>query len=218
MLLIDDEAAVRQDLAVAFRGEGYCVRVEPDGSALREVAEEFQPDVAVVDLRLPVGPDGLAMARMLRQADDVPVLILSSVDSLEGRLAAFDAGAEDHVAKPFSTAEVVARTQALLRRAGRLASGPLRVADIVIDDSTHTVSRSGEPVNLTSIEYDLLLLLARRANRILSKPHLLAKLGDVDAYDPNIIEVHVSALRRKLEAHGPRVIDTVRGVGYVLRS
>lgn len=218
VLVIDDESSVRLALELAFRQEGYSVRTEADGSALREVAEEFRPDVAVLDVRLPVGPDGYTMARMLRNADDLPVLLLTAADSLDNRLAAFEAGADDHLGKPFSTAEVLARTQALLRRAGRLVNTVLTVGDLVIDDATHTVSRDDEAIDLTRTEYDLLSLLARNANQILSKQQLLTKLWSFDACDPNIIEVHMSALRRKLEAHGPRVIHTVRSVGYVLRT
>lgn len=217
VLVIDDEASVRRALEMAFRREGYDVRAEADGSGLHEVAQEFRPDVAVLDVRLPVGPDGYTMARMLREADDLPVLLLTAADSLENRLAAFEAGADDHVGKPFSTAEVLARTLALLRRTGRLPTTVLTVGDVVIDDGTHRVTRADAPVELTRTEYDLLSLLARHANQVLSKQQLLIKLWDFDACDPNLIEVHVSALRRKLEAHGTRVIHTVRSVGYVLR-
>ncbi|HUR18530.1 MAG TPA: response regulator transcription factor [Acidimicrobiales bacterium] len=217
VLVVDDEPTVRRALEFAFRQEGYSVRSEPDGSALQAVTEEFRPDVAVLDVRLPVGPDGYAMARMFRKSGDVPVLLLTAADSLENRLTAFDAGADDHVGKPFSTAEVLARTQALLRRAGRLAATVLTVGDIVIDDATHRVARADQPIELTRTEYDLLSLLARNSNQILSKQQLLIKLWDFDAYDPNIIEVHMSALRKKIEVHGPRLIHTVRSVGYVLR-
>ena len=218
VLVIDDEASVRLALELAFRQEGYSVRSEADGTTLGEVTDEFRPDVAVLDVRLPLGPDGYTMTRMLRSADDLPVLLLTAADSLENRLAAFEAGADDQMGKPFSTAEVLARTQALLRRTGRLAATVVSVGDLVIDDANHRVSRADQPIELTRTEYDLLSLLARNANQILSKQQLLSKLWEFDAWDPNIIEVHVSALRRKLEAHGPRLVHTVRSVGYVLRN
>lgn len=218
VLVIDDEASVRLALELAFRQEGYSVRSEPDGTTLGEVTDEFRPDVAVLDVRLPMGPDGYTMTRMLRNADDLPVLLLTAADSLENRLAAFEAGADDHVGKPFSTAEVLARTQALLRRTGRVAATVLTIGDLVIDDANHRVTRADQPIELTRREYDLLSLLARNANQILSKQQLLTKLWDLDVWDPNIIEVHVSALRRKLDAHGPRLVHTVRSVGYVLRN
>lgn len=218
VLVVEDEAAVRHALELAFRGEGYNVRAEADGSALQEVTDEFRPDVAVLDVRLPTGPDGYAMARMLRARDDLPVLLLTAADSLENRLSAFEAGADDHVAKPFSTAELLARTQALLRRAGRLVPAVLAVGDVVIDDATRTVRRADVDIELTRTEYDLLSLFARHTDQILSKQQLLVQLWGFDAYASNVIEVHMSALRRKLEALGPRLIHTVRSVGYVLRT
>lgn len=218
VLVVEDETPVRHALELAFRGQGYDVRAEPDGSMLYEVAEQFQPDVAVLDVRLPVGPDGYAMTRMLRDRDDLPVLLLTAADSLSNRLEAFEAGADDHVGKPFSTAELLARTQALLRRSGRLGPAVLAVGDVSIDDATRSVARAGEAIELTRTEYDLLMLLARHVNQILSKQQLLVRLWGFDAYASNVIEVHVSALRRKLELHGPRIIHTVRSVGYVLRS
>ena len=218
VLLVEDETSVRHALELAFRGEGYNVRAEADGLGLEEVAAEFRPDVAVLDVRLPVGPDGYAMARMLRDRDDLPVLLLTAADSVENRLSAFEAGADDHVAKPFSTAELLARTQALLRRAGRLVPAVLTVGDVVIDDATRTVTRDESPIELTRTEYDLLSLFARHVGQILSKQQLLVQLWGFDAYASNVIEVHMSALRRKLEACGPRLIHTVRSVGYVLRT
>ncbi len=218
VLVVEDDAPVRHALEMAFRGEGYSVRAEPDGTSLQEVAEEFRPDVAVLDVRLPVGPDGYTMARMLRRSEDMPVLLLTAADSLQDRLAAFEAGADDHVGKPFSTAEVLARTEALLRRAGRLATTMRKAGDLVIDGATHRVTRGESRIELTRIEYDLLSLLVRHHGEVLSKSRLLAQLWGFGGFDSNVIEVHISALRRKLEAHGPRLIHTVRSVGYVLRS
>ncbi len=217
VLVVDDDAPVRHALEMAFHSEGYSVRAEADGSSLKQVAGEFRPHVAVLDVRLPTGPDGYTMARMLRRADDVPVLLLTAADSLQDRLAAFEAGADDHVGKPFSTAEVLARTQALLRRAGRIATAVRRAGDLVIDSTTHRVTRGEAPIELTRTEYDLLSLLVRHDGEVLSKTRLLAQLWGFEALDSNVIEVHISALRRKLEAHGPRLIHTVRSVGYVLR-
>jgi two-component system, OmpR family, response regulator len=121
VLVVDDESSVRQALELAFRSEGYEVRTEADGTALADVTRSFRPDVAIVDVRLPVGPDGYTMARMLRE-DDLPVMVLTAADSLENRLAAFEAGADDHLGKPFSTAELIARTHALLRRSAPRSS------------------------------------------------------------------------------------------------
>ena len=216
VLVVDDETSVRQALELAFRSEGFDVRTESDGRELADVTRSFQPDVAILDVRLPVGPDGYAMARMLRD-EDLPVVLLTAADSEQNRLAGFEAGADDHVGKPFSTAELIARTHALLRRTGRLVHKIVEIGDITVDDATRTVTRSGASVELTRTEYDMLLLLARHAGQILSKQQLLIQLWGFDAFDPNVIEVHVCALRRKLEAHGPRVIHTVRSFGYILR-
>ncbi|HET7488546.1 MAG TPA: response regulator transcription factor [Acidimicrobiales bacterium] len=216
VLVVDDESSVRQALERAFRSEGFDVRTEADGSTLADVTKSFRPDVAILDVRLPVGPDGYTMARMLRD-EDLPVVLLTAADSVDDRLAGFEAGADDHVGKPFSTAELIARTQALLRRSGRLTPKTVQIGDIAVDDATRSVTRGDEVVDLTRTEYDLLLLLARHAGQILSKQQLLIQLWGFDAFDPNVIEVHVSALRRKLEAHGPRVIHTVRSFGYILR-
>ena len=217
VLLVEDEVSVRRALELAFRGEGYDVRAEADGLTLEEVTDTFRPDVAVLDVRLPVGPDGFTMTRMLRDRNDLPVLLLTSADSLENRLTAFEAGADDHVGKPFSTAELLARTQALLRRAGRLVPPVVTVGDVVIDDATRSVMRGERTIELTRTEYDLLSLFARHVGQILSKQQLRVQLWGFDAYASNVIEVHISALRRKLEAEGRRLIHTVRSVGYVLR-
>lgn len=218
VLVVEDDEAVGESIDLAFRGEGYEVHVEPNGSSIREVAERFRPDLAILDVRLPVGPDGYAMTRELREMDDLPVLLLTAADSVEDRLRGFQAGADDHLGKPFSMAELVARSQALLRRAGRLAPSVLVLGDLEVDDAARTVTRAGHPVELTRTEYDLLLALMRNPGRILSKQELLARIWGFDAFDPNVVEVHMSALRRKLEVHGSRMIRTVRSVGYIIRA
>ena len=217
VLVVEDESAVRDAIDIAFRSEGYEVRAEADGTSLEAVAEEFRPDLAVLDVRLPAGPDGYAMARMLRK-DDTPVLLLTAADTLDDRLTGFQAGADDHLGKPFSTAELVARAKALLRRSGRLAPTIVNIGDLVVDDATRTVTRGDESIELTRTEYDLLSMLVRHPGQILSKQQLLVQVWGFDAFDPNIVEVHMSALRRKLEAHGDRLIHTVRSVGYIIKD
>lgn len=219
VLLVEDDSAVRDAVEIAFRGEGFDVRAEADGSAIQQIVRTFQPDVAILDVRLPTGPDGYTMVKQLRQLDDLPVVLLTSADSLDDRLTGFRAGADDYVSKPFSMAELLARVQALLRRSGRSSDATYRVGDLVVVDATRTVTRGGVELDLTRTEYDLLSVLCRSAGEVLSRKQLLQEVwGGYDYYADNVVEVHLSALRRKLEAHGPRIIHTVRSVGYVLRA
>jgi len=194
------------------------VRAEADGTQLLQVAEQFLPDLAVLDVRLPIGPDGYAMAGILRRGSGLPVLFLTAADSVEDRLAGFQAGADDYLVKPFSMAELLARVQALLRRSGRLSSSTWQIGDLIVDDGARTVVRGGVPLDLTKTEYDLLAMLAQHVGKVLSKTQLLTQVWGFDAYDTNLVEVHMSALRKKLELAGPRVIHTLRGAGYVLRG
>lgn len=218
VLLVEDDSAVREAVEIAFRGEGFDVWAEADGTSIEKVVDSFQPDVAILDVRLPTGPDGYTMVRQLRRLDDLPVVLLTSADSLDDRLSGFRAGADDYLSKPFSMAELLVRVQALLRRSGRSSDCTHRVGDIVVVDGTRTVTRDGVEVDLTRTEYELLSALCRYPGQVLSKQQLLKQVwGGFDSYGGNVVEVHMSALRRKLEAHGPRVIHTVRSVGYVLR-
>jgi DNA-binding response OmpR family regulator len=218
VLVVEDDAPIRAALEAALLATGYDVRAEGDGTRLTAVAAEFRPDLAVLDVRLPQGPDGYAMARLLRDGSTLPVMFLTAADAVQDRLAGFEAGADDYLVKPFSMAELLARVQALLRRAGLLSSSSWQLADLVVDDAAKTVVRGGHVVDLTRTEYELLALLVQHAGRVLSKTQLLTQVWGFDAYDANVVEVHMSALRRKLEACGPRLIHTVRGAGYVLRA
>ena len=218
VLVVEDDAPIRSALEVALRSEGYELLALPDGTSLAAAADEYRPDLAVLDVRLPVGPDGYTMARTLRSRSTIPILFLTAADAVEDRLAGFDAGADDYLIKPFSMAELLARVQALLRRSGRLASTSWQIGDLVVDDGARTVVRAGVPLELTRTEYDLLAMLAQNVGRVLSKTQLLTSVWGFDAYDANLVEVHMSALRRKLESVGPRLVHTVRGAGYVLRE
>ncbi len=217
VLVVEDDRPIRSALEVALRGEDYEVEALPDARAVQAAAEQFRPDLAILDVRLPDGPDGYTAARVLRSGSDIPILFLTAADGVDDRLAGFDAGADDYMSKPFSMAELLARTRALLRRSGRLSSAALQVGDVVIDDAARAVVRNGALLDLTRTEYDLLSVLAQHPGQVLSKVQLLTQVWGFDAYDANLVEVHMSSLRRKLEAHGPRLIQTVRGVGYVLR-
>lgn len=186
--------------------------------AIGAVAAEFDPDLAILDVRLPVGPDGYAIARQLREGGDLPVVFLTGDGSHEAQRAGFAAGADDYLVKPFSMEQLVWRVGALLRRCGSLSSPVHVIGDVRVNEGARRVERAGALLELTPTEFMLLLALARRAGQLVSKAQLLALVWDYEAYDPNLVEVHVRSLRQKLEAHGPRLIHTVRGAGYVLRA
>jgi len=205
-------------MAHALGGEGYLVRCEAGVFDAQAALDTFRPDLAIVDVRLPPGPDDLALARHLRTVDDLPIIFVTAADAPHERLAGFAAGGDDYLIKPFLMAELLARVGALLRRSGRLRSNLLGLGDLVIDEDARTVVRAGALVALTPTEFDLLLALARHQRKVLSKLQLLSQVWGYEAYDPNLVEVHISALRRKLEAHGPRIVHTVRGTGYVARA
>jgi DNA-binding response OmpR family regulator len=218
ILVVEDDSAIREALVVALGDEGYEVQPTEDGVSALRGAAEFRPDLAIVDIRLPRGPDGLAVARQIREASDLPVLFLTAADALEDRLAGFAAGADDYIVKPFSMAEVLMRVRAILRRSGRLRSQVWQVGNLLVDEAARVVTRNGATIDLTPTEFELLSTLGRHRGQVLSKTQLLAQVWGYEAYDPNVVEAHISALRRKLEEHGPRLIHTVRGAGYGLRS
>jgi two-component system OmpR family response regulator len=217
VLVVDDDRPVRSSLEVAFREQGYEVCALGQATEIEKVLDEFRPDIGVLDVRLPDGRDGFSTARTVRATSNIPIIFLTAADAVSDRLAGFDAGADDYLIKPFSMAELLARVQALLRRTGRLTSATWQVMDLVVDDGARTVRRAGQLVEVTRTEYDLLAVLAKHPGHVLSKVQLLTQVWGFDAYDVNLVEVHMSSLRRKIEAHGPRLIQTVRGVGYVLR-
>jgi two-component system, OmpR family, response regulator len=217
ILIVEDDDLLRDALAVTMVDEGFEVAVLEDGAGCESLFDRFRPDLAVLDVRLPGPLSGLDLARMLRGKSDLPILFLTAADDVEDRLAGFDAGGDDYLTKPFAVPELLARVKALLRRSDRLSSSVRQVDDLVIDEGARSVRRADVPIALTKTEFDLLLTLAKRPGQVFPKDRLLALVWGYELYDPNVVEVHVSALRRKLEAHGPRIVHTVRGVGYVLR-
>lgn len=216
MLLVLDDIVLRDAVEVAFRGEGFEVRAEGDGSSVEQIVDAFDPDVAILGMRLRYGLDGCGAVRRLRQVGDLPVVLLTSSDSLDDRLTGFQAGADDCLSEPFSMAELLARVEALLRRSGRWSAIPHVVGDVVVNDSTRTVTRNGADIVLTKTEFDLLSVLCHSPGHVVSKEQILKRLwGRLDICGANVVEVHLSALRRKLEAHGNRLIHTSHG-GYMI--
>ena len=211
MVLVEDEAPVRDAVERALRRDGITVTAFADypGSDLVLAAA---PDLAVLDVLLPSG-DGFELARKLRAARDLPIIFLTARDTVEDRLDGFELGADDYLVKPFALEELLARVRAVLRRTGRLGAA-IEAGDVVVDEQAGRATRAGSPLELTPTELRLLAYLVRQRGLVLSKHQLLTQIWGYDAYDPNVVEVHVSALRRKLEAHGPRILETIRGLGY----
>ncbi len=221
ILVVDDERAVRESLRRALELEGYGVELAEDGEqALRRLELEPSPDVVVLDVLMP-RVDGLEVCRQVRQSgSSVPVLMLTARAEVDSRVAGLDAGADDYLPKPFALAELLARLRALLRRAGNDANGALRFADLELDPGTRDVRRAGDPIELTRTEFSLLELFLRNPRQVLTRSIIFERVWGYD-FGPtsNSLDVYIGYLRRKTEAGGkPRLIHTVRGVGYALRE
>jgi two-component system response regulator MprA len=219
VLIVEDDDDIAQVLQRSLRLEGYETRIAADGEAALGAANDFVPDLVVLDLGLPK-LDGMEVAKRLRSADDVPILMLTARDALESRVDGLDAGADDYLVKPFERQELLARLRALLRRRPPRGSASLVVSDLSLNPDTHEVRRGERTVELTQREFELLEYLMRNERIVVPRQRLLE---DVWGYDPfattNTIEVFVSNLRRKLEGGGePRLLHTIRGAGYVLRA
>ena len=211
--MVEDEAAVRDGVARALSRAGFVVASFADGHGVDAIAASA-PDLVVLDVGLP-GLDGFALARRLRAVRDLPIVFLTARDAVDDRLTGFSLGADDYLVKPFALEELLARVRAVLRRAGKLTTA-VEVGDLLLDDAAAVATRAGRPLDLTATELRVLSFLVRHRGQVMSKVQIMTQVWGYDAYDPNLVEVHVSALRRKLEAHGPRLIETVRGVGYRL--
>jgi DNA-binding response OmpR family regulator len=219
VLVVEDDEEIAQVLQRSLRMEGYEVRLAFDGEAALDAASAFNPDLVILDLGLPK-LDGMEVAKRMRAADDVPILMLTARDALEARVEGLDSGADDYLVKPFERQELLARMRALLRRRPPRGSASVVVADLSLNPDTHEVFRSERVVELTQREFELLEYLMRNERIVVPRQRLLE---EVWGYDPfattNTIEVFVSNLRRKLEAGGePRLLHTIRGAGYVLRA
>ena len=221
VLVVDDEAVLAEMVSMALRYEGWNISTAGDGSSAIASARAQRPDVVVLDVMLP-DMSGLDVLHKLREeSPQLPVLLLTAKDALEDRIAGLTAGGDDYVTKPFSIEEVVLRLRALLRRTGvtTVDSGAqLVVGDLVLDEDSHEVTRAGEPIALTSTEFELLRFMMRNAKRVLSKAQILDRVWSYDfGGRSNIVELYISYLRKKIDSGHDPMIHTLRGAGYVLK-
>jgi two-component system response regulator MprA len=221
VLVIDDEPAVRDSLRRALELEGYEVDLASDGEeALARLEGPAHPDALILDILMP-GMDGLEVCRRLRASgDQVPVLMLTARAEVDSRVAGLDAGADDYLPKPFALAELLARLRALLRRASPESDGVLRFADLELEPGTREVRRNGRPIGLTRTEFSLLELFLRNPRQVLTRSIIFERVWGYD-FGPtsNSLDVYIGYLRRKTEIEDkPRLIHTVRGIGYALRE
>jgi len=223
LLVVDDEPNIRELLSTSLRYAGFEVTAAANGREALDAAEEFQPDLAVLDVMLP-DMDGFTVTRRLRSAGrHFPVVFLTARDGTEDKITGLTVGGDDYVTKPFSLDEVVARIRAVLRRTASLDADDAavqRVDDLELDDDAHEVRRGGEVVELSPTEFKLLRYLMMNPNRVLSKAQILDHVWEYDFNgDASIVESYISYLRRKIDVGGhEKMIHTKRGVGYMLRT
>jgi len=220
VLVVDDEPAVRNALRRAFTLAGYDVAEADGGAPAVSMLARSSPDVVVLDVLMP-DIDGLEVCRRMRAVGDrTPVLMLTARETVADRVAGLDAGADDYVVKPFDLDELLARVRALLRRSSNGDSSLLQFGDVMLDRGAREATRGGRRIELTLTEYNLLELFMRHPRQVLSRGQIYERVWDYD-FGPlsNSLSVYIGYLRRKLESNGePRVIQTVRGMGYVLRE
>ena len=220
VLVVDDEDSITDLVATALRYVGFEVAIASNGRQALERASSFRPELVVLDVMLP-DLDGFEVVRRLRSDGvRVPIVFLTARDATEDKVAGLTIGGDDYVTKPFSLEELVARVRAVLRRTsgGQDQSGRLQIADLEMDEDSHQVWRAGQAVELTATEFKLLRYLMMNARRVLSKAQILDHVWNYDfGGDGSIVETYISYLRKKVDAYEPRLIHTVRGVGYTLR-
>lgn len=219
ILVVEDEERIRQFLQRGLTFEGYRVDAAADGQEALDLARDEPPDLVLLDIMLP-GMDGVEVCRRIRSASEVPILMLTAKEAIEDRVAGLDAGADDYLVKPFAFDELLARVRALLRRAQPTQPQVYRFADLELDTGTRRGKRGEETFDLTAKEYELLELFMRHPRQVLTRDVIFDRVWNYDfGGESNIIEVYVRYLRQKTETdERPRLIHTVRGVGYVLRE
>ncbi len=220
ILVVEDDPSVRDALARALGFEGYDVRTARDGGVALAMLAEDPVDLVILDVMMP-HVDGLEACRRIRaKGDRVPILMLTAKAAVGDRVEGLDAGADDYVTKPFALDELLARIRALLRRSSGDIGDVIRFQDLELEPQARTATRGGRPLNLTKTEFDLLVLLARRPGVVIDRDTIYEEIWGIDFItSSNSLDVYIGYLRRKTESAGePRLIHTVRGVGYVLRA
>lgn len=216
ILVVDDDEALSEMIGIVLRNDGFEPYFCADGNAAVDLFRSIRPDLVLLDLMLP-GRDGIEICRGIRQESDTPIVMLTAKSETADVVRGLEAGADDYVPKPFKPAELVARVRARLREGDVRSSEALRIGDVTIDVSGHEVTRAGERINLTPLEFDLLVALARRPGQVLTRDMLLEEIwGYRHQGDARLVNVHVQRLRSKVEKDpdNPEVVLTVRGVGY----
>ena len=221
ILVVDDEPVLAEMVSMALRYEGWEITTAGDGASAVAAARDTRPDAVVLDVMLP-DMSGLDVLRKIRDHHPgLPVLLLTAKDAVEDRIAGLTAGGDDYVTKPFSLEEVVLRLRGLLRRTGVSVEGhhsQIVVGDLVLDEDSHDVTRAGEPIILTSTEFELLRFLMHNPKRVLSKSQILDRVWSYDfGGRSNIVELYISYLRKKIDSGRAPMIHTLRGAGYVLK-
>ncbi|RKS75379.1 two-component system OmpR family response regulator [Motilibacter peucedani] len=222
LLVVDDEPNIRELLSASLRFAGFDVAVAADGREALEVMKTYDPELVVLDVMMP-GIDGLTVLRRMREnGSRVPVVLLTARDATEDKVSGLTLGADDYVTKPFSLEEMLARIRAVLRRARDTAAAERHVlsfADIEVDEDTHEVRKAGSAVQLSPTEFKLLRYFLTNPGRVLSKAQILDAVWQYDfGGDANVVESYISYLRKKVDTTEPRLLHTLRGVGYVLRQ
>jgi two-component system OmpR family response regulator len=220
VLVVDDEVYITDLVATALRYEGFDVTSAGNGREALALVDTFRPELIVLDVMLPDLDGFEVQRRLVERGRPAPVLFLTARDATEDKVRGLTIGGDDYVTKPFSLEELIARIRAILRRVR--GTGPdadrLRFADLEMDDDTHEVWRGGHPIELTATEFKLMRFLLANPRRVLSKGQILDHVWHYDfGGDSSIVETYISYLRKKVDAQQPRLIHTVRGVGYVLR-
>jgi len=220
ILVVDDEPSITDLVATVLRYEGFEVRTADTGRRALEAVTAFRPHLLILDIMLPDLDGFEVQGRLAAAGDRVPILFLTARDATEDKVRGLTMGADDYVTKPFSLEELVARVRAILRRTGASApgSGRLRFADLELDEETHEVWRGDRPIDLSPTEFNLLRFLMLNARKVVSKTQILDHVWRYDfGGDASIVETYISYLRRKVDVEEPKLIHTIRGVGYSLR-